>query len=73
MPNDHLVTVARYDAAGEAQLAKTQLENAGVPCMLANADRAGLHTMFDAAEGGVQVKVTADRADEARDVLNRPD
>ncbi len=73
MPNqspDRLVTVARYDARGDAQLAQTQLEDAGIPCMLANTNQSGLTPMFDAAEGGVQVKVAADRADEARDVLD---
>ncbi|MFB6279135.1 MAG: putative signal transducing protein [Salinibacter sp.] len=73
MPEDRLVTVARYDAQGDARLAQTQLEDAGIPCMLANTTQSGLAPMFDAAEGGVQVKVTADRADEARDVLNRTD
>lgn len=69
--NDRLVTVARYDAEGDAQLARAQLEDAGIPCMLANAEQSGLAPMFDATEGGVQVKVTADRADDARAVLSR--
>ena len=70
MPNDdRLVTVVRYESAGEAQLAKAQLDDAEIPCMLANADQSGLAPMFDATEGGVQVKVPADRADEAREVL----
>lgn len=73
MPNDApLVTLARYDSAGAARLAKTQLEDAGIPCMLANAEQSGLAPMFAAAEGGVQVKVSANRADEARDVLDLP-
>jgi hypothetical protein len=69
--NDRLVTLARYDAVGEAQLAKTQLEDAGIPCMLANADQSGLAPMFDANEGGVQIKVPAQQADAARSVLDR--
>jgi hypothetical protein len=73
MSEPSLVTVARYDALGDAQLAQTQLEDAGIPSMLANADQSGLAPMFDAAEGGVQVKVAADRAEEARDVLARTD
>jgi hypothetical protein len=67
--DDRLVTVARYESTGEAQLAKTQLEDAGIPCLLANAEQSGLAPMFDTTEGGVQVKVPADRADEARAVL----
>jgi len=73
VPDDRLVTVARYDSRGDAQLAQTQLEDAGIPSMLANTDQAGLTTMFDAAEDGVQLKVAADCADEARDVLDRAD
>jgi hypothetical protein len=72
VPNDaHLVTLARYDSTGEARLAKTRLEDAGIPCMLANADQSGLSPMFDATEGGVQVKVPADKADAARTVLGQ--
>jgi hypothetical protein len=69
MPEDRLVTVARYDTKGDAHLAKMQLEDADIPCMLANADQAGLAMIFDASRSGVQVKVPADRADEARHVL----
>jgi len=73
MPDDRLVTIARYDTEGDARLAKTQLENAGIPCMLANVGQSGLAPMFDATEGGVQVKVTANRADEARALLESED
>lgn len=72
MPNDdRLATVIRYDTKGEAQLAKAQLEDAGIPCLLANADQSGLASMFEATEGGVQVRVPADQADAARSVLDR--
>jgi hypothetical protein len=71
--DDRLVTVARYDAQGDAQLARAQLEDAGIPCMLANATQSGLAPMFDATEGGVQVKVPADRAEEARTLLATDD
>lgn len=37
--------------------------------MLANAEQSGLTPMFEATEGGVQVKVPAARADEARALL----
>lgn len=65
-----LVTVARYTSKGDARLAKTQLEDAGIPCMLSNEDQSGLATVFDPAEGGVQVKVSEDRASEAQAVLD---
>jgi hypothetical protein len=74
MPDDTpLVTLARYNSAGEAQLAQAQLEDAGIPAMLANADQSGLVPLFARTKGGVQVKVSADRADAARDVLGLRD
>ncbi|MFB6230141.1 MAG: putative signal transducing protein [Salinibacter sp.] len=69
-PSNALVTVARYDMKGEAQLAKAQLEDAGIPCVLANEEQSGLAMMFDAGRSGVQVKVAADQTDEARAVLD---
>jgi hypothetical protein len=71
--NDRLVTVARYDSRGEAELAKARLDDADVPCLLANAEQAGLAMMFDASRSGVQVKVPADRAEEARALLAAKD
>jgi hypothetical protein len=67
--DDRLVTVGRYDARGDAELARARLEDAGIPCMLANAEQSGLAMMFDASRSGVQVKVPAARADEARALL----
>ncbi|PSQ97427.1 MAG: hypothetical protein BRD55_02240 [Bacteroidetes bacterium SW_9_63_38] len=67
--NDHLVTVARYESRGDAELARVRLEEADIPCMIANADQSGLPMMFDASRSKVQVKVVADRADDARALL----
>lgn len=67
--DDHLVTVARFHARGDAELARTRLEDTGIPCMLANAEQSGLAMMFDASRSGVQVKVPANRADEAQALL----
>ncbi len=69
MSNDRLVTVARYDSQGDAQLAKAQLEDAGIPCMLANAEQSGLAMMFDASRSGVQVKVSEEDAEAAQALL----
>ena len=64
-----LVTVARFDAAYAAHLAKARLDDAGIPCTLAHEDMAGLSMFFDARRGGVKLKVPARFADEARAVL----
>ncbi len=71
MSDASLTTVARYDMRGDAHLAKTRLEDANIPCMLANADQSGLAPMFDATEGGIQVKVPAGQAEAARTVLGQ--
>lgn len=69
MPNDRLVTIARHDTTGDAHLAKAQLEDAGIPSVLANEEQSGLATMFDATRNGVEVKVPQDQAHNARTVL----
>jgi hypothetical protein len=71
--DDRLVTVARYDSRGEAELAKARLDDADIPCLLANAEQAGLAMLFDARRSGVQVKVPAARATEARALLEVED
>lgn len=69
MSEERLVVVARYDTTGDADLAKAQLEAAGIPCMLSNEDQAGLAMLFDPSRSGVHVKVPADEAEAARSVL----
>ncbi len=69
MPDDRLETVTRYDTTGDAQLAKTQLAAADIPCLIANEDQSGLATMFEGTGGGVHVKVPADQVEAARAVL----
>lgn len=65
-----LATVARFDAPHAAHLAKARLDDAGIPCTLAHEDMAGLPMVFDAKRGGIQLKVPARFADEARAVLD---
>jgi hypothetical protein len=69
MPDDPLVTVARYDTRGEAELARARLDDVGIPCLLANAAQAGLTMMFDARRSGVQVRVPAEQVEAARSIL----
>lgn len=69
MPDESLVTVARCDTRGAAQLVKTKLEDAGIPSMLSNEEQAGLAMPFDPARSGVQVRVAATQAEEAQALL----
>jgi hypothetical protein len=61
-----LVTVASYTSVTEAQLAKTRLEAEGIPSFLQNDDFTGVGL------GDVRVRVTADLAQRAHDVLAPP-
>ena len=65
-----LVTIARFSRLHEAQLAKTRLEDAGIPCMLSPPDATGLTSMFDAEHSGIQLKVAAENAEDARATLD---
>lgn len=65
-----LAIVARFNRLHEAQLARAQLEDAGIACMLVNPGMTGMTSIFDAEHSGVKLKVAADDADEARAVLD---
>jgi len=61
-----LVTVASYTSVTEAQLAKTRLEAEGIPSFLHNDDFTG------GGLGDVHLRVVADLAERAHDVLVPP-
>lgn len=67
--SSRLITVARFDVSFEAYLAKAQLDDACIPCVLAHESMAGLPMVFDSERGGVKLKVPESHADEARAVL----
>lgn len=69
MSDNRLVTVARYDTRGDAQVAKTRLEEAEIPCLLANAEQSGLSMLFDGSSAGVQLKVRESHLEAARELL----
>lgn len=74
MPKVHHVAILiRFDCPHDARLANAQLEDADIPCMLSPPDATGLTSMFTAKHSGVQVKVTANRAGDARAVLGVAD
>jgi alpha-glucosidase (family GH31 glycosyl hydrolase) len=72
MSNNRLVVIARYDRKGEADLAKARLQAMGIPCMVSNAAQSGLSMIYDSSNG-VQVKVPADQAEDARAALDIDD
>jgi hypothetical protein len=63
-----LVTVAAYPQAYEAHLARSLLEDAGIPAFVA-----GEYGSLFPADGDIRVRVPEDAADDARAVLKAAD
>lgn len=67
-----LVTVFRTFNPAEAQLVRSRLDAAQIPCAVAH-EGAGLSIEgYALAAGGILVQVPDDRAQEARDLLEMP-
>lgn len=64
-----VVTIATFDNAVQANLAKTKLDSAEIFCFLTNENLVGLHTLLSNATGGIQLKVRATDVEAAIDVL----
>lgn len=63
-----LVTVAIYTQAHQAHLARALLEDAGIPCAIAN-EYGFLLPAFSPTGDGVRLRVLEDANDEAQTVL----
>lgn len=63
------ITVAAFDAAPEAYMAKGLLEQAGIPAFIRNEHLVGMHWLYSNAVGGVQVQVAREDAPAALEVL----
>ena len=64
-----LVTLRSYRDPIDAELAKVQLENAGIPAIVADQHLVGVQWLYSIAIGGVKVKVDASDLAGAREVL----
>ncbi len=65
------VDIASYTTEGEAQLAKTQLDDAGIPSMIAGTGQPGFPAgMFSNASALVRLQVAEENAEAARAVLD---
>ena len=67
-----LVTVAVYPHAHQAHLARALLEDAGIPCRLAN-EYGALLPFFSPTDDGVRLQVPEEDEAEALDVLRAAD
>ena len=64
-----LVTVARFDLAGQAHLAKNALEAAGIKAVLTDEAIVAMDWLLSNAVGGIKVQVLEENADRAVTVL----
>jgi hypothetical protein len=63
------VAIATFHATFEAELAKTRLEDAGIPAFLTNEQLVNVNWLLSNATGGVRLFVPAEREAEARALL----
>jgi hypothetical protein len=62
------VTVANYSGPVEAHLARTKLESEGIPCFVTDEVYVQVNWLFPNV-GGVKLKVPAEEAQRAKDIL----
>lgn len=68
-PPAQLVTVARFDDALSANLAKTKLESQGIPCFLADEHVVQMSWLFSMFAGRIRLQVGESDAGKAADLL----
>jgi hypothetical protein len=66
---EKLVTIGRYSTPFEANMAKSQLESAGIPAFVADEYTIGMNWLYSNALGGVKVQVPESLASEAQELL----
>jgi hypothetical protein len=66
--SDQFVTIATFDKPVEAHLAKTKLESEGITCFVTDEQLVQVNWLFPHA-GGAKLKVPAEDAERARDIL----
>ena len=65
-----LRTVAAFDVAYKADLAKAALEEAGIPAVVTDREIVAMDWLLAPAVGGVKVQVSEEHLDRAEDILN---
>jgi hypothetical protein len=66
-----LVTIATFDQAAQAHVAKNVLEAAGIPAAISDEETVSMLWSVSTAVGGVKIKVLAEDADRALAVLDK--
>lgn len=66
-----LVTIATFDQAAQARLAKNLLDEAGIRCAVTDETLVAMEWMLSNAVGGIKVQVWEEDADRALDLLEQ--
>ncbi|MBI1831411.1 MAG: hypothetical protein HYR84_08175 [Planctomycetes bacterium] len=69
MDDEELVTIAKFEFANEAELAKLHLEEAGIKAYLADAETVNWEWFLGNAIGYIKVQVASSQAEAAAQVL----
>lgn len=69
MNESALITIATYSFPHEAHVAKANLDAAGIPAYIADEHTINMQWLYSNALGGVRLKVPAQYAEQAREVL----
>jgi hypothetical protein len=72
VPDDQLVTVARYRDMPEAIVARSVLEAAGINCLLRDENTVRMDWLWSNMIGGMRLQVTTENEAEARELLAQP-
>jgi hypothetical protein len=67
--SDTWVTLRNFENQPLAELAKIQLDDAGIPCRLINSEIVGMYPLLGNAVGYIPLQVPEDRLEAAADVL----
>jgi hypothetical protein len=67
--DDHLVVVATFSFPHEAQIARANLESAGIPAVVENEHTVNMNWLYSNAIGGVRVLVPQTAVDDAMTIL----
>lgn len=70
MSQNTLKTVTSFSYPYEAQIAKANLESAGIPAYVADENTINMQWLYSDALGGVRVMVAERDLDQARELLN---
>ena len=67
--HEKLVNIFTYSTAVEASMARDLLENAGIPCMLANETFSSIYPIGHTSLGGIQLLVFESNEEDAIKLL----